>query len=97
MEYVVMESRRGKHAKTASPIFDPEFREEFKAYVRQSSCEKGTKINAFNPIKNGGGTDLPPQPLILISLKILPYKHTLRFIDFSCMSITVLMQKTRAS
>ena len=45
MEYVVVESRRGKHAKTASPIFDMEFREEFRAYVRQSSCEKGTQIS----------------------------------------------------
>ena len=42
MEYVVLESKRGKHAKTASPILnDFEFREEFKAYVRETSCEKG--------------------------------------------------------
>ena len=30
-------------------------------------------------------------------LKIPLYLHILRFIDFSCMSITVLLQKTRAS
>ena len=40
-EYIV-DSRRGKHSKTESPILDnPEFREEFKAYVRQSSREQG--------------------------------------------------------
>ena len=30
-------------------------------------------------------------------LKILLYKPILRFVDFLCMSITVLLQKTRAS
>ena len=46
-EYVVYESKKGKHAKTASPIFDNEFREEFKNYVRKSSREKGRKDNYF--------------------------------------------------
>ena len=42
MEYVVLESKRGRHTKTACPILnDMEFREEFKNYVRKSSCEKG--------------------------------------------------------
>ena len=44
MEYVVLESKRGRHRKTACPILnDMEFREEFKNYVRKSSCEKGIK------------------------------------------------------
>ena len=42
MEYVVLESKRGKHAKTPSPILNNfEFREEFKAHVKNSSREQG--------------------------------------------------------
>jgi transposase len=42
MEYVVLQSKRGKHAKTPSPILDDfEFREEFKAHVKNSSREQG--------------------------------------------------------
>ena len=38
------DSKRGKHAKTASPITDdPEFRERFKNYVRESSRVEGEK------------------------------------------------------
>ena len=45
MEFVILESQRGKHSKTASPILnDMEFREEFKEYVRESSCEKGMEF-----------------------------------------------------
>ena len=44
MEYVITDSKRGKHSKTASPILnDPDFREEFKNYVKTSSCEKGNR------------------------------------------------------
>ena len=44
MEYVIADSKRGKHSKTASPILnDPDFREEFKNYVKTSSCEKGNR------------------------------------------------------
>lgn len=39
---IVRDSKRGKHSKTMSPITeDPEFREEFKDYVRQNSRKKG--------------------------------------------------------
>ena len=42
MEYVILESKRGKHTKSPSPILnDLEFREEFKDYVRASSREQG--------------------------------------------------------
>ena len=42
LEYVVLESRRGKHSKTPSPILnDMEFREEFKQHVRNTSRELG--------------------------------------------------------
>ena len=41
LEYV-SKSQRGKHSKVASPINDPEFREEFKAYVREASRPRGT-------------------------------------------------------
>ena len=45
----------------------------------------------------GGGADLPTLMQTTIFLKIPLYKPILRFVDFSCMSITVLLQKTRAS
>ena len=35
------ESQRGKHSKTASPMNSPEFREEFKAYVKDNSRKSG--------------------------------------------------------
>ena len=36
------ESQRGKHTKTSSPILDnQEFRDEFKAYVKENSKIKG--------------------------------------------------------
>ena len=44
-----------------------------------------------------GGADLPTLKQTPNFLKIPLCKHILRFIDFSCMSITVLLQKTRAS
>ena len=36
------ESKRGKHSKTPSPMNSPEFREEFKAYVKENSRKSGT-------------------------------------------------------
>ena len=45
----------------------------------------------------GGGADLPTLMQTTNFLKIPLYKPILRFVDFSCMSITVLLQKTRAS
>ena len=45
----------------------------------------------------GGGADLPTLSKTPNFLKIPLYKPILRFVDFSCMSITVLLQKTRAS
>ena len=47
----------------------------------------------INPIPYGGA-DLSPHPLNPVFLEILPYQHILVFIDFSCMAITVLLQKT---
>ena len=44
-----------------------------------------------------GGADLPTLLKTPNFLKIPLYKPILRFVDFSCMSITVLLQKTRAS
>ena len=41
--------------------------------------------------------DLPAVTQTKNFLKIPLYKPILRFVDFSCMSITVLLQKTRAS
>ena len=45
----------------------------------------------------GGGADLPTLTQTHNFLKIPLCKPILRFVDFSCMSITVLLQKTRAS
>ena len=42
-EAVLIPSRRGKHAKTLSPIVDPDFRDQFCAHVRSESCAKGCK------------------------------------------------------
>ena len=44
-----------------------------------------------------GGADLPTLTQTHNFLKIPLCKPILRFVDFSCMSITVLLQKTRAS
>ena len=44
-----------------------------------------------------GGADMPTLTQTSNFLKILLYKPILRFADFLCMSITVLLQKTRAS
>ena len=44
-----------------------------------------------------GVADLHPHLLNPVVLKILPYYHILIFIDFSCMAIRVLLQKTTAS
>ena len=44
-----------------------------------------------------GGADLPTLTQTPNFLKIPLCKPILRFVDFSCMSITVLLQKTRAS
>ena len=67
----------------------------FSPWIQQVYFERssGTMIN---PIVIGGNRSAP-QPLIPILLKILPYEHVLKFIDFSCMSITVLLQKNKAS
>ena len=43
------------------------------------------------------GVDLPTLMQIPNFLKIALYKPILRFVDFSCISITVLLHKTRAS
>ena len=43
-----------------------------------------------------GGADLPTLMQTPNFLKIMLYKPILRFVDFSCLSITVLLQKTRA-
>ena len=45
----------------------------------------------------GGGSDLPTQTPILKFLKILPYKHILKYIDFSFLSIAVLQKNTEFS
>ena len=43
VEEYIIDSMRGKHSKTATPILDNlEFREEFKSHVRQTSREQGT-------------------------------------------------------
>ena len=53
-------------------------------------------MTQFNPVYTGGA-DLPTLLKTPNFLKIPLYKPILRFVDFSCMSITVLLQKTRAS
>ena len=41
----INDSKRGKHSKTESPILvDLEFREEFRAHVKQTSREQGISI-----------------------------------------------------
>ena len=45
----------------------------------------------------GGGADLPTLTQTHNFFKIPLCRPILRFVDFSCMSITVLLQKTRAS
>ena len=39
---VMISSRRGQHAKTVSPIVDPDFRAQFISQVKNQSCKKGT-------------------------------------------------------
>ena len=50
----------------------------------------------INPVCTGGA-DLPILTQTTNFLKIPLYKPILRFVDFLCMSITILLQKTRAS
>ena len=38
---VTITSRRGQHAKSVSPIVDPDFRARFVSQVRSESCRKG--------------------------------------------------------
>ena len=40
-EEMMVASQRGHHAKTISPIVDPDFREKFCSHVRSESCRKG--------------------------------------------------------
>ena len=40
-ESMMIASQRGHHAKTISPIVDPDFKEKFCSYVRSESCKKG--------------------------------------------------------
>ena len=40
----VQDSQRGRHSKTTSPITDPKFREEFKAYVKENSRKSGKSL-----------------------------------------------------
>ena len=43
VEEYIIDSMRGKHSITATPILDNlDFREEFKSHVRQTSREQGT-------------------------------------------------------
>ena len=51
----------------------------------------------LNPVCTGGGADLPTLSKTPNFLKIQLYEPILRFVDFSCMSTTVLLQKARAS
>ena len=44
-EGVIVESRRGKHSKTVSPIMEIEFRDNFISHVRSESCKKGSYIS----------------------------------------------------
>ena len=43
-------SQRGHHAKTISPIVDPDFREKFCSHVRSESCRKGTFPNVLQNV-----------------------------------------------
>ena len=52
---------------------------------------------AYSPVCTGGGTDLPTLTQTPNFLKIRLCNPILRVVDFLCMSITVLSQKTRAS
>merc|ERR1719320_863461 len=52
--------------------------------------------DSINPVRAGGGQICPPFHEFLNFLFSL-YKHMLRLVDFSCMSITVLLQKKLAS
>ena len=55
-----------------------------------------TFLAALNPVCTGGGQICLPLYKFLNFLISL-YKHMLILVDFSYMSITVLLQKTRAS
>ena len=43
----LVESRRGKHSKTVSPITNADFREEFKSYVKENSRKSGTNFDFY--------------------------------------------------
>ena len=51
----------------------------------------------INPVCTGGGGQICPLLYEFLNFLISLYKHMLRLVDFSYMSITVLLQKTRAS
>ena len=51
----------------------------------------------FNPVGARGGGQIFPPLHEFLNFSFSLYKHMLRLVDFSCMSITVLLQKKLAS
>ena len=76
----------------------------FPAYLRHISAltwktRRLLNIDIFsvNPVLAVGGGQICPPLHKFLNFLFLLYKHMLRLVDFSCMSVTVLLQKKRAS